>query len=97
MSRRALEEREQRRGLVLGLTLAEVLLLILFLLMLALGSRMEYWRQEAEHRQQEYIELVAMQDSLKTIQAALVKDGTVDIKNAQELVARLRPRGRIRA
>lgn len=34
-----LDEREHRRGLVLGLTLAEVLLLLLFLMMLALGSR----------------------------------------------------------
>jgi hypothetical protein len=90
MPRRALEEREQRRGLVLGLTLAEVLLLILFLLMLALGSRMEHWRKEAEDRKQKYNELVATQDSLKTIQAALMKDGAVDIKSVQELVTRLR-------
>jgi hypothetical protein len=37
----ALEEREHRRGLVLGLTLAEVLLLLLFLLMLALAVRLQ--------------------------------------------------------
>jgi endonuclease YncB( thermonuclease family) len=36
-----LEEREHRRGLVLGLTLAEVLLLLLFLLMLALAVRLQ--------------------------------------------------------
>jgi hypothetical protein len=89
MSQRAVEEREQRRGLVLGLTLAEVLLLILFLLMLALGSRMEYWRTEAEQRQQRYNELVATHDSLRTIQAELVKNGAVDIKSVQELVTRL--------
>src|ERR1700687_505109 len=86
---RALEEREQRRGLVLGLTLAGVLLLILFLLMLALGSRMEFWRIEAEQRQQKYNELVATHDSLKKIQAELVKNGAVDIKSVQELVTRL--------
>lgn len=34
------DEREHRRGLVLGLTLAEVLMLLLFLMMLALGSRL---------------------------------------------------------
>ena len=34
-----IDEREHRRGLVLGLTLAEVLLLLLFVLLLALGSR----------------------------------------------------------
>jgi hypothetical protein len=89
MSRRAVEEREQRRGLVLGLTLAEVLLLILFLLMLALGSRMEYWRIEAEHRQQNYNELVATHDSLKAIQAELVKNGAVDVNSVQGLVTRL--------
>jgi flagellar motor protein MotB len=38
MSQRVLDEREHRRGLVLGLTLAEVLILLLFLLLLALGA-----------------------------------------------------------
>ena len=37
--RSAIDEREHRRGLVLGLTLAEVLLLLLFLLLLALAAR----------------------------------------------------------
>ena len=50
---------------------------------------MEYWRIEAEHRQQIYNELLATHDSLKTIQAALVKNGAVDIKSVQELVTRL--------
>jgi chromosome segregation ATPase len=36
--RSASDEREHRRGLVLGLTMAEVLLLLLFLLLLALGA-----------------------------------------------------------
>ena len=89
MSQRVNEEREQRRGLVLGLTLAEVLLLILFLLMLALGSQLESWRTKAEESQQKYDELFAAQDSLRTIQAALVKNGAVDIKSVQELVTRL--------
>jgi hypothetical protein len=34
MAVRVVDEREHRRGLILGLTLAEVLLLILFLVML---------------------------------------------------------------
>src|SRR5262245_27521263 len=38
MSQRVLEEREHRRGLVLGLTLAEVLILLLFWMLLALGA-----------------------------------------------------------
>ena len=90
MSRRAVDEREQRRGLVLGLTLAEVLLLILFLLMLALGSRIEYWRTEAETSQQSYNELLSSQESLKEIQTALFKNGAVDIVSVQALIARLK-------
>jgi hypothetical protein len=39
MSQRAADERENRRGLTLGLTLAEVLLLLLFVVLLALGWR----------------------------------------------------------
>jgi flagellar motor protein MotB len=39
MRRSAIDEREHRRGLILGLTLAEVLLLLLFLLMLAFAAR----------------------------------------------------------
>jgi hypothetical protein len=38
--RLASDEREHRRGLVLGLTMAEVLLLLLFLLLLALAARL---------------------------------------------------------
>ena len=37
MGTRLVDEREHRRGLILGLTLAEVLLLLLFLIMLALS------------------------------------------------------------
>jgi hypothetical protein len=44
---------------------------------------------EAEHRQQEYNQLVATHDSLRTIQAALVKNGAVDINSVQDLVTRL--------
>jgi flagellar motor protein MotB len=40
MRQRAANEREHRRGLVLGLTLAEVLLLLLFLVLIALGARL---------------------------------------------------------
>jgi hypothetical protein len=39
MSQRTVDEFENRRGLTLGLTLAEVLLLLLFLVLLALSSR----------------------------------------------------------
>ncbi|MCC2099180.1 MAG: hypothetical protein KDJ29_19985, partial [Hyphomicrobiales bacterium] len=40
MNPELIDDREYRRGMILGLTLAEVLLLLLFLLMLALGSEL---------------------------------------------------------
>src|SRR5690349_18858211 len=40
MPSRIANESEHRRGLVLGLTLAEVLLLLLFLILLVLGDRL---------------------------------------------------------
>jgi len=46
MSQRVLDEREYRRGLVLGLTLAEIMILLLFLLLLALGTRLEQMGRE---------------------------------------------------
>ena len=45
MSQRILDEREHRRGLVLGLTLAEILLLLLFLLLLSLGARLNQLKE----------------------------------------------------
>lgn len=44
----ASDEREHRRGLVLGLTMAEVLLLLLFLLLLALASRLAQQAKQLE-------------------------------------------------
>ena len=41
MSQVAIDETEYRRGLVLGLTLAEMLLLLLFLVLLALAARFQ--------------------------------------------------------
>src|SRR5262245_28972071 len=51
MPSRIANESEHRRGLVLGLTLAEVLLLLLFLILLVLGDRLvraETTRAKAE-------------------------------------------------
>lgn len=42
------DEREYRRGLVLGFTLAEVLLLLLFLVLLALGAKLQGLDRERE-------------------------------------------------
>jgi hypothetical protein len=46
MSQRVADELENRRGLTLGLTLAEVLLLLLFLLLLALSWRVDSLQRE---------------------------------------------------
>lgn len=81
MATRAADEREQRRGLILGLTLAEVLLLLLFLLLLVLGSQIRTWRERYEMLGQTL-------DDLKPMQAALASSGVSDVRNVQELVER---------
>jgi flagellar motor protein MotB len=48
MSRSAIREAEHRRGMVLGFTLAEVLLLLLFLLLLAQGAQLVKLRDALE-------------------------------------------------
>ncbi|MDB5579937.1 MAG: hypothetical protein JWR80_5113 [Bradyrhizobium sp.] len=88
MTQRASDEREHRRGLVLGLTLAEVLLLLMFLLLLALGSKVERYRLEAESSQDELKQANAAIETLKPLQEALSRaDGSLNSVN--ELVQRL--------
>lgn len=48
MGQRVIDDREHRRGLVLGLTLAEVLLLLLFLLLLGLGARLQQLERDRD-------------------------------------------------
>ena len=74
MSQRIADEIENRRGLVLGLTLAELLLLLLFLLLLALGWQVTALKDEAESLQEKVAsiqqsksELVAENKALKSI------------------------------
>jgi hypothetical protein len=83
MATRTADEREQRRGLVLGLTLAEILLLLLFLLLLVLGSQIRFWRDR-------YEQLSQTLEELKPLQEALMAGGAIDISNVQELVTRFR-------
>ena len=78
---RIADEREQRRGLILGLTLAEVLLLLLFLLILVLGSQIRSWRERYETLDQTL-------DQLKPLQETLASSGVTDIRNVQELVTK---------
>jgi hypothetical protein len=82
MSSRSADEREQRRGLVLGLTLAEILLLMLFLLLLVLGSQIRTWRDRYEQLDQTL-------EEIKPLQQALMDGGVVNINGVHELVARL--------
>lgn len=51
MTVRIFNEQENRRGLVLGLTIAEILILVLFVLMLAFGARFKSLEEKAEAAQ----------------------------------------------
>jgi hypothetical protein len=81
MASRTADEREQRRGLILGLTLAEILLLLLFLLLLVLSSQISTWRDR-------YEQLGNTLEDLRPLQEALMAGGASEINNVQELVAR---------
>ena len=82
MSQRILDEREHRRGLVLGLTLAEVLVLLLFLLLLALGHRLNQLQKEAaaaaQVRDVISAELEGVKAELAQFKSTLPKDLTAE-------------------
>lgn len=82
MSQRILDEREHRRGLVLGLTLAEVLILLLFMLLLALGARLNQLQREAHAALSE-------RDRLKGDLAILMSKLPTGV-NAEEFAAQAR-------
>lgn len=81
MPSRIADEREQRRGLILGLTLAEVLLLLLFLLLLTLAAQLQQWQARAA-------EASAGLEQIKPLQEALLAAGAIDITSVQHLVSR---------
>ncbi|MCP9629469.1 hypothetical protein NML43_20455 [Rhodopseudomonas palustris] len=85
---RAADEREQRRGLILGLSLAEVLLLLLFLLLLLLVSQVRHFKAKAESALEAKTSLEASLEGLKPLQLALILGGAPDIANVQLLVAK---------
>lgn len=87
MSRSLADEREHRRGLILGLTLAEVLLLLMFLLLLALGARLVQFERSAKMANDQ---LDAVLASLKPLQDELSKYGAITSQSLQELVGRLK-------
>lgn len=88
MVARVADEREQRRGLVLGLTLAEVLLLLLFLLLLALAAKLQRLRSEVEEANVRSSQLSVSLEQLKPLQQSLLAAGAVDITGVQSLAAR---------
>ncbi len=78
------DEREHRRGLVLGFTLAEILLLLLFLLLLALGSKL----QKLDREQRQAREQIGVRDKqIQILETAAINSG-VDRAALQELTNR---------
>lgn len=88
-ARLASDEREHRRGLVLGLTMAEVLLLLLFLLLLALAGRLA--QQATKIREAESI-ITTLEPILKTA----AEGGQLSPKQVQDLARDLADAAKLR-
>jgi hypothetical protein len=88
MPSRLVDDREQRRGLVLGLTLAEILLLLLFLLLLTLAAEVSEWQGKADDAQKKADDAEAHLEQLQPLQQALYSGGAIDIGNVKQLVER---------
>jgi hypothetical protein len=92
MSQRIADEIENRRGLVLGLTLAELLLLLLFLLfllLLALGSQVSLLKDEAESEREKAKRIELTLDSLAPLISELDRKGGLGVTSARDLVTKL--------
>jgi hypothetical protein len=92
MSQRIADELEHRRGLVLGLTLAEVLLLLLFVLLLALSGRIVNLqrdvateRQRAEGLSVQLVQRESALASLTPLLEELQSKGGLDVPSVKEL------------
>lgn len=88
-SRPIIDEREHRRGLVLGLTLAEVLLLLLFLLLLALGARLQQLSARVAVADRENDRLEASVKALSPLLARLKLGGQSDKDDVRTLAEKL--------
>ena len=86
MSQGIIDEREHRRELVLGLTLAEVLLLLLFLLLLALGARLQKFEREKEAWVQAR---EALEKSIADLSATPTAEAANRVSQLQEKVSTL--------
>jgi outer membrane protein OmpA-like peptidoglycan-associated protein len=71
MAPRIVDEREHRRGLILGLTLAEVLLLLLFLLLLAMAVPLKRQLDQTHAAQEKLAEVAERLQKLRNIEALL--------------------------
>ena len=89
MARLASDEREHRRGLVLGLTMAEVLLLLLFLLLLALAARLA--QQATKLRETESIV-----STLEPVLKAVAGEGQLSPSQVQGLAKDLADAAKLR-
>src|SRR3982074_1340552 len=76
MAPRIVDERQHRRGLILGLTLAEVLLLLLFLLMLALAIPLKSRIETGRHSEADLEALRAQIEILKPIAESVAAGDT---------------------
>jgi hypothetical protein len=96
LSQRVADEAANRRGLVLGLTLAELLLLLLFLLLLAMTWKMSLFQKEADAERNKAASLALKLEgfqvtlgSLAPVLAELNKSGGLSVPSVQDLVATL--------
>ncbi len=95
MTQRIADEREHRRGLVLGLTLAEVLLLLLFLLLLALGARLQRLAAEITSANTENERLHSAVAILGPQLDKLRTSGQLDGEKFQSLIERIARLGQL--
>lgn len=91
MARRTADEAENRRGLVLGLTLAELLLLLLFLFILALA-----WRVSIERKQSIELktQLQTEVDRVHELTGKLQNEGAL-MRALEPLIAEMQRKGRL--
>jgi hypothetical protein len=82
-------ESEHRRGLVLGLTLAEILLLLLFMLLLALGAQIKHLVTKLATEEEHGRTLEATIVELSPLVVELKRNGLLGSETIKEIVVRL--------
>jgi hypothetical protein len=85
MRQSVIDEREHRRGLVLGLTLAEVLMLLLFLILLALSARLAAANKEIG----EYVQYKQTAERFEPLLRHLKATGELAISDVHKLLEQL--------